>query len=251
MRFSWRANLSGPLIVAHRGSSIRAPENTLAAFVRAMSEKADAIELDVRLTKDRELVACHDATVDRCSDGSGKVSDLTLRELKRFSAGGWFGKRFSDERFPSLREVFELCGDHIGINIELKFNPFDRKSPLIERCCELIGAFHLCDSLLITSFHHASVARLRELRPDIPAGLLLHPAHLVRKSVRLFPRLYDFDYLVLGGGSLRKSIVEDAHRHGVKVGEFTVNTRRRMERAFRFGLDAIITDDPLIAEKFR
>ncbi len=246
MTVSWRTSRPGPLIVAHRGSSARAPENTLASFELAIDEGAHAIELDVRLSKDGELIVCHDASIDRCSDGSGDVANLTLRELKRFSAGTWFGKRFAGERIPTLREVVERFGHRIAINIELKAGRFEKRSILPDRCCELVASFHLRESVLITSFQHSFIRRVRRIHPGIPAGLLLNPAHLIRRSVRMFPGLYDFDYVVIGGASLRKSFVAEAHRHGVKVGEFTVNSRRRLERACRFGVDAVITNDPLI-----
>ena len=246
MKISWCAPTPRPLIVAHRGSSARAPENTLAAFEQAIDEGADAIELDVRLSKDGELIVCHDATINRCSDGSGKAADLTLRELKRVSAGAWFGKRFAGERIPTLGEVLERCGHRISVNIELKAGRFENRSSLPDRCCELIASHHLRESVLVTSFHHSFIARLRRIHPDIPAGLLLNPAHLVRRLFRMVRGFYDVDYLVIGGASLRKSFVEEAHRHGVKVGEFTVNSRRRMERAYRYALDAVITNDPLI-----
>jgi glycerophosphoryl diester phosphodiesterase len=250
VRTSWRADSKRPLIVAHRGSSGRAPENTLAAFDRAIEDEADAIELDVRLSKDREIVVCHDASVDRCSDGSGKLSALTLRELKQFSAGAWYGRRFTGEKIPTLAEVYERYGERIAINVELKAGRFDRDPALVDRCCALIDSFHLRDSILITSFHHSLIALLKRHRPDIPAGLLLHPAHILRRSVRAFAERYGIDYLVIGGGSLRKAFIEDAHGYHVKIGEYTVNTERRLQRGLRYNLDAVITDHPKVIRSF-
>lgn len=237
--------------MAHRGSSARAPENTFAAFDRAVEDGADAIELDVRLSGENELVVCHDSTIDRCSEGTGRVSALTVPELKQFSAGAWFSKAFSAERIPTLAEVFERYADRIAINVEFKADRSENNILLVDRCCRLIESFRLRDTILITSFHHSLVTRLKQLRSNIPAGLLLNPVHILKWSPRTLASRFGVGYLVVGGGSLRKSFVEDAHRCGLKVGEFTVNTERRMKRAIRFGLDTVITDDPLTMKKAR
>src|SRR5512135_2857797 len=111
---------SQPLVIAHRGSSAYAPENTLAAFRLAAEQEADAIELDVDLTRDGHVIVMHDATVDRTTDGHGRVADLTLDEIRRIDAGAWKGAAFNGERVPLLEEVFEAVGQRMLINVEIK-----------------------------------------------------------------------------------------------------------------------------------
>src|SRR5512143_1091036 len=111
---------SQPLVIAHRGSAAYAPENTLAAFQLAAEQGADAIELDVDLTRDGHMVIMHDATIDRTTDGHGRVGDLTLEELRRVDAGAWKDAAFQGERVPLLEEVFEAVGQRLLINVEIK-----------------------------------------------------------------------------------------------------------------------------------
>nr|WP_263972611.1 glycerophosphodiester phosphodiesterase family protein [Thermoanaerobacterium thermosaccharolyticum] len=109
------------LVIAHRGDSKNAPENTLSAFKRAVEVGSDGIEIDVQLCKDGHLVVIHDERVDRTTDGIGYVKDYTLSELKRLSAGIKFGKKFADEKIPTLPEVFELLkNEDVLLNIEIK-----------------------------------------------------------------------------------------------------------------------------------
>src|SRR5512135_2653183 len=108
-----------PLVLAHRGASLHAPENTLAAFTLAADQGADGIELDVKLTRDGSIVVMHDATVDRTTTGHGRVSDLTLSEIKALDAGSNFEPQFAQERVPLLEEVFAAVAGRLMINIEL------------------------------------------------------------------------------------------------------------------------------------
>jgi hypothetical protein len=116
-----------PLIIAHRGASAYAPENTLAAFKKAIDLGADGIELDVHLSKDGEVVVIHDRTIDRTSNGKGQVAEMSLKELKALDFGSWFSDEYQKESIPLLREVLELLKDWNGLlNIELKQNGLER-----------------------------------------------------------------------------------------------------------------------------
>src|SRR3972149_9393656 len=107
------------MVIAHRGFSGQAPENTLASFKKARELGSDMIELDVRFSKDGHMVVMHDDTLDRTTNGRGKVADYTLKELKQLDAGSWFAPQFSDERIPNLNEVLELAKGKILVNIEI------------------------------------------------------------------------------------------------------------------------------------
>src|SRR5438270_12822926 len=113
--------MQAPIIIAHRGGSAEAPENTMAAFRHAIDIGMRFVELDVQMSREGELVVMHDETVDRTNDGTGAIHDMTLEELRNLDAGSWFGPQFVGEKIPMLREVLELCmGAGVGVVIELK-----------------------------------------------------------------------------------------------------------------------------------
>ncbi len=108
------------LVIAHRGASGYAPENTLASIRKGLDMGADMVEIDIHLSKDGEVVVIHDATLERTTDGTGKVQSKTLEELKKLNAGSWFGKEFSQEKIPTLKEVIDLMDGKALLLIELK-----------------------------------------------------------------------------------------------------------------------------------
>ena len=130
-------NLSHPIIFAHRGASTYAPENTLASFRLALSQGADAVELDVRLSADGQVVVMHDPIVDRTTNGHGRVAQLTLTELRSLDAGSFFSEKYRGEKIPLLEEVFEAVGRKMFINVELK-NSAATCDQLIEKVCALV-----------------------------------------------------------------------------------------------------------------
>ncbi|MBI4546361.1 MAG: hypothetical protein HY707_00150 [Ignavibacteriae bacterium] len=234
-----------PLIVAHRGASATTPENTLAAFHQAILDGADAIEFDVRLTKDDEVVVIHDRTLHRTTDGSGFVNEKTLSELKSLTAGAWFGKQFASETIPTLDEVFEEVRGRVGINIEMKAHKDEqRQLMLVDRCCQIIKRHRAENIVLLSSFHKRLIKKAKQLNCNIAAGLLFHRFQLLGRSpVRTAHRM-GVEFIILGGTSLRKSIVRKSHEQEIQIGEYTINTSPRVHRALRFGVDAIFTDDP-------
>jgi hypothetical protein len=130
-------SLARPVIFAHRGASAYAPENTIAAFELALAQQADAIELDVKLSADGYVIVHHDATVDRTTNGKGRVKDLTLDELKKLDAGSFFSETFKGQTVPTLEEVFEAVGMHTFINVELT-NYNTPRDHLVETVCMLV-----------------------------------------------------------------------------------------------------------------
>jgi glycerophosphoryl diester phosphodiesterase len=245
MMVSWETFAGRPVIVAHRGASRAAPENTLAAFGQALREGAQAIELDVHLTRDGEVVVIHDHRLERTTDGRGRVSGHTLRELKRLSAGSWFHRRYSSERIPTLEEVLELAGERACVNIEIKAAPGgEYPDRIVERCLELARLHAAENRILISSFHTGYLRTAHRLRPAVQTGLLYHPVHHRReRPVELASNL-GARCLIVSGVLLRKRLVLEAHANGLRVGEYTVNSRFRISRALRFGVDLVMTDDP-------
>ena len=243
--FSWTDPRKRPVIVAHRGASSVAPENTLAAFRRAIDGGAEAIELDVRLTKDGEVVVFHDAHLRRTTNGRGRVEEYALSELMCLSAGSWFRRSFASEKIPTLSDVFELVEGRVGLNIEIKTTFHGRTQfDIVERCCTLIQQHHAASHVLVSSFSHHHIRRMKRLLPHVTTGLLFHPLkHLGRSALRLAQQVR-VEFMFFGGKTLRKHVVEQAHERKLHVGEYTVNTKRRLARAERYGIDVVITDDP-------
>lgn len=243
--FSWNHPPKTPIIVAHRGSSGHAPENTLAAFKRAIEDGAHAIELDIRLTRDGEIVVFHDSHLGRTTDGRGKLELSSLSRLKRLNAGSWFHPRFVAELIPTLDEVFDLIANRVGINIEIKSDRKRKKDTLIvDKLLSVIRRRHAGSSVMVSSFHHHYLTYLHDRDPRITLGFLFHPLKKIGRSPAKLTQRGGGNYIILSGSSCRKRFVEGAHKNGLRVGEYTVNSSRRFERSIRFGVDAIFTDVP-------
>lgn len=233
------------LNIAHRGASAEAPPNTLAAFRRAMELGADGVELDVRLSADGVPVVIHDATVDRTTDGTGRVADLSLAALKELDAGSWFDPVFAGERIPTLEEVFEAIGATGLINVELKALPGEERG-LEPAVVTLVRQHNLTDRVLFSSFNPFTLRRTRRLAPDIPLGFLYDASHLsrmARAAAALMPRLRP-EALHPNWHLVSRALVDRAHRRGRKVIAWTVNDPRHMRRLVGLGVDGIITDYP-------
>jgi len=232
-------------MVAHRGASAYAPENTMAAFRQALAMNADYIELDVQLSKDGRLVVLHDATVDRTTDGKGEVRDLTFGELRRLDAGSWFGERFRGERIPSLEEVLDAFAGKVGLLIELK-QP--AASPGIER--RLAGTLMSRQldvpsepGVIVQSFDTEALKKVKSLLPHIPVAVLVNRSRAVTTQDLLDYREYaDAIHTRLTG--LSRPLVDRIHSYGMSVMGWTVRNRRNVAALAAAGADGIMTDDP-------
>jgi glycerophosphoryl diester phosphodiesterase len=240
--------LPSPAIFAHRGSSAHAPENTLAAFELAVRQGADAIELDAKLTADRQVVVIHDQTVDRTTDGTGKVGALTLSELRKLDAGSFFDIAFRGEPIPTLAEVFEKVGSLTCINVELT-NYASPADSLPARVAELVKKYRLEDRLLFSSFNPLALLRIQKLLPKTPAGLLTLPGRSGWLARSWLGRLIPHQSLHPEQGDVTPSLVERVHRNGRKIFVYTVNEGEVMRRLFSWQVDGIFTDDPVLARQ--
>lgn len=225
------------LVVAHRGASAAAPENTLAAFRLAADLGADGIELDVHATADHHLVVIHDAAVHRTTDGAGAIPALTLAQVRRFDAGRKFGPEFAGERIPLLSEVFDAVGGRVLVDVEIK------AAGVESAVIDLLRAKRMTESVLITSFDVAVIARVRELAPEIPAGLLQSAAH-PQVASRLGAAVYLPEV-----GVLTADVLTFCRRHGLRVITWTARTEAEARHALRLGVDGIIADDPAFMRK--
>lgn len=229
-------------IFAHRGASAYAPENTLEAFRMAADMKADGVELDVHICRSGELVVTHDETIERVSNGEGWVKDMTLSELKRLH----FNKthpEFPDARIPTLQEVFQLLEPTgLRINIELKNSLIDYPE-LEKKTIELAAKEGMLDRVLFSSFSHRSMLRIKEMDPKLYCGLL-YDASLIRPWAYAVALGMDaihpnFSEVITPGGSCVA-----AHRAGIQINTWTVNTEEDLRAVLAEGADTLITNYP-------
>ncbi len=236
------ADIRRPVVIAHRGDSKHAPENTLASFESAYRQGADAIEFDVKLTADGQVVVIHDPKVDRTTDGRGTVSRMTLVELHSLDAGSWFSDRFRGERIPTLEEVFETVGRRLYMNVELTnyTTPLDA---LVEKVVGLVCKHALEDRVLFSSFFPRNLKKARTLLPPVARGLLAYSGWMgawARSSgwrgdvCALHPHLTD----------VNPGLVDRVHSADKLVNVWTVNEEEDLRRMIGLGVDGIIIDDP-------
>ena len=243
-------SLAQPVIFAHRGASAHAPENTLAAFELALAQNADAIELDVKLSADGQVVVIHDSTVDRTTGSSGRVKDLSLQELQSLDAGSFFSPNYRGEKIPALEEVFEAVGRHTFINVELT-NYSTPDDELVERVCTLVKKFGLQPRVLFSSFFASNLSKARASLPEVPRGLLA-----VNGFLGAWARSFGFNFGSYAAlhpylKDVSSQHVQRVHRLNRRVHVWTVNAAEDMRRLFQWGVDGIFTDDPQLALQVR
>jgi glycerophosphoryl diester phosphodiesterase len=233
-----------PLNLAHRGASAYAPENTLAAFRLSAEMGADGIELDAKLSRDGAVVIMHDPTVERTTDGSGRVSDLTLAELKRLDAGSKFDPKFAGERIPTLDEVFDAVSDRLLINVEMT-NYASRTDGLELKVIGRIAQRGLTDRVMVSSFHPLSLRRVKLAAPHIVCGLIYAPFQsMCLRRAWLAPLIPGLDARHPQHSMIDAGFVRRFHARGQRVNTWTVNAEADMRRTIDAGVDGIMTDRP-------
>lgn len=235
-----------PLVFAHRGAAAHAPENTLAAFELALELGAHGIEMDIKLSADGEVVVIHDATVDRTTNGQGRVSQLDIAALRELDAGSFFSETFIGEKVPTLSEVFETIGNRALINLELT-NYTAPRDGLADRVCHLVKEFGLQESILFSSFLPSNLARTRSLLPETQRGLLALGGWMGWWSRSFGFNFGDYQALHPKLRDITARQVARVHRLKRRIHVWTVNAADDMRRLFAWGVDGIITDDPKLA----
>ena len=237
-----------PLIIAHRGASAFAPENTMAAFRLAKELGAEGIELDVMLSADQKLVVHHDNSVNRTTDGKGKVAEMTWDELKDLDAGSKFGEEFSGEPLPLLEQVFEELGRKLLINVELKnyASPRDR---LTEMVVDLVKRMELEESVLLSSFNAKNLLRAYRAAPEIRRGLLTLPGLAGSLYRGWYGKRFQYDALHPHYPDVRPKMVEKLHKHGKQINVWTVDEPEDLRRMKAYQVDSVICNDPAQARQ--
>ena len=227
------------LIIAHRGASGHAPENTLAAFRKAVALGVSFIETDLHLSRDAHFVALHDDTVDRTTNGKGSVHELTLAELRRLDAGTWFGSEFTGERIPTLEEILEFAKKN-DVVFYLEIKPYASWGG--EHA--LIGALRESGEIartVVISFDPSILTAVRKIEPMLMTGLLYDGQldHPLDKAVEIGAR-----QIAVRGDLVTPSLLSEARKKDLQIVCWTVNHSAHMRLLMLAGVDGIMSDDP-------
>jgi glycerophosphoryl diester phosphodiesterase len=238
--------LARPAVIAHRGASAQAPENTMAAFELAAQQGAHAIELDAQLTADLQLVVFHDVTLGRCTDGDGRLAQTPLAELRELDAGSNFAAEFRGQRIPLLEEVLSSFGRKLLINVHIKSYPGSRRG-LVGRVCDLIRRHALQDWVFFSSFNPLELGSAARILPEVQRCLLA-----ARGLLGAWARSFGFsfgDYAALHphAHDVSPQQVRRVQRLGRRLHAWTVNDPDEVVRLAAWGVDGVLTDDPAAA----
>ncbi len=241
------------IVVAHRGASTQAPENTMEAFRLGVDADADAIELDVHLTADGQLAVIHDETLDRTTDRTGRVAELTMEEIREADAGATFvrpgdsGYAFADRglRVPTLPEVLEWLPEGVGLVVEIKARA------AADAVVEAVRGTEVRESgrLAVISFDEAAIERVRELDPEVRTGYLLVPTQPVEPAL-VWATEHGHASVLPWEGDLGLDplpIMAQAHAFGREIGCYVVNDPQRMQHLAACGVWGFVTDVPDVA----
>lgn len=228
-------------VIAHRGAAGARPENTLAAFEKAIEDGADWLELDVQESADGEVIVVHDSDFMKLAGDDLKVWDATSEKLAEIDIGSWFSSEFADQRTPTLREVLLLAeGTPTGVLIELKYYGHDEK--LEERVAALVEETGLVEQVRLMSLKYEAVKKMKALRPEWTVGLL---------AAASVGRLWDLeaDFLAVNMGMANGALVGQSTRVGKPLFVWTVNDPLDMSRMMSLGVNGLITDEPALARE--
>jgi glycerophosphoryl diester phosphodiesterase len=232
------------LIYAHRGSSLKYPENTMLAFEKAVLAGANGIELDVQLTRDKKVIIFHDWRLNRIFNKEGKISNYRYDQIKTWDAGIWKSKKFKGLTVPTLEEVLIFAAKKkIVLNIELK-NFFSGNNGLEHHVIRLIKKHNLMNQTVISTFNPLSLQMMHEIEPAIPLALLYFG---FLDSPWEFAAKYHCQYIHPPVSQVSEEMVIKAKEHHLKVIPYHVNNKESIQKMIRLGVHGIITSRPRTA----
>ncbi len=248
-------------IISHRGANAYAPQNTLPAFEKAIGIGVDGFETDVHITKDGEIVLCHNYTIDETSTGKGNISDKTLAELKSYDFGSYFCGKYDWTQIPTIDEFlsFVKTTDISVMNIEIK-SPKENETGIVRETIKAVKEHGLFDRLLISSFDPKLLIEAKEIDSNCKTGYLYAPNRPI--TLKVFWRAVEFaksinadalhpQFIFVG-----EDYVYKAHEEGLMVNAWTVNDPMFINKMIKSGVDGIITDLPdvvgrILNERYR
>jgi glycerophosphoryl diester phosphodiesterase len=228
-------------ITSHRGFSKDVPENTIPAIEKSMEEQADYIEIDVRQTKEGELVLLHDENLRRTTGVNKCIWNVTYAEISELDAGKWLDEAYAGTKIPTLREVFELCKGKININMDLKYDKHTKE--LGKSVAALIDEYDMENQCVISSSDLTLLEQVKASNSKIRTGYITY---------RIEQNYYDnenIDFFSLNSYFITENLLQTVHEHGKEIHVWTVNTKHELERMKNLGVDNIITDNPSFAKQ--
>jgi len=238
------SELKRPKVIGHGGAKGYAPKDTRASFEKALELGVDIVELDLHQTKDGTLVVYHDPYLDRVTDHRGLIGEIWIKELKNIDVGSWFDPKFKNERILTLEEAIDLILHKTDLIIELKqasSNNDRRYEGFEERVLKVLNRKNAKKRVLITSFDHYSLKRLKKLDPSIRISLLFGANWVTLwEEVELLKPEAIHPHWVF----TTRKMIEEAHNRGLKVNVWVVNEENWMRELISWGVDGIVTDYP-------
>ncbi|MGB8455443.1 MAG: glycerophosphodiester phosphodiesterase family protein [Anaerocolumna sp.] len=234
-------NLDMIRVTSHRGFSSEVPENTLPAIEKAIGEQADCVEVDVRMTKDGELVLLHDDNLKRTTGLNRKIWEVTYEEVSHLDAGSWKGKAYTGTKIPTLLEVFDMCKGKVNLNLDLKFR--SEKEGLEEKVAALIKEYDMEWQCVISSASLSVLGNMKRLDPDIRTGYITYQIY------QGYFKNDNIDFFSIKSNLVTKTVSSEVHKAGKEIHVWTVNTKNELQRMKRLGVDNVITDDPSYAKE--
>lgn len=235
-----------PKIIAHRGFSSQAPENTLSAFQKAIEQKVGFIECDVRITQDKIPIIFHDQTPWRTTNKKSllKISRFTLEEVKQFDAGSWFSEKYTGEQVPTLEELLQMDRQETGLMIELKVN--HREKGFTEIIAQTLQKHKDClQRVIIGCLSPFIIEELKALIPHIPTIGIAYTEEKLRQHLCLKPDFIAVDHCII-----TESLLRNSHDKNLSVWAWLVNDSETALKLSKEGIDGIITDTPSILKLF-
>ncbi len=231
-----------PLVCAHRGRSGLFPENTMAAYEAAVEIGADFMELDVRSTADGEIVCIHDSTVDRTTDGSGEVSEMTLEQVQALDAGAWIDDDFAGERIPLLGDVLEQIAPRLVIDIEIK------QRGIAEQVAQIVQQAGAVRRVTIVSFDTGDLRTAKSTEPQLACGLISSgpDGDDIEAERALIASALECgaSFLTCSHGSVTESLVRECHLMGLLLMAWTMDQPEDIERMIDMQVDALVSNYP-------
>lgn len=223
-------------IIGHRGSSKRAPENTISSILCAAEDKADYAELDVQETKDGVVVLMHDKNLKRVASVDKNVSETFYRDIEKFDVGSSYSEKFKGEKIPTLDQVMKASKGRIKLDIEIK--NYENDTDLVKKVVQTIRDNNFEDNCLVCSFDYEALVKVKKLNPKIRTGYITN----LNSGVNL--NLEYADYYSIYYPRVTKEIVEKLHKNDKKVHVWTVDSEEDFKRSIQMGVDDIITNSP-------
>lgn len=229
-------------VVAHRGSSGTAPENTMASFRNAIADGARMIELDVQLTASNDVIVFHDDVLGRTTNGQGQVRTQSLADLQKLDAGSWFSEQYINERIPTLAEALDFLRDKSFVNIEIKPPKESDFRLRLEKVMATVFAAKMETHTLFSSFHHRTLRELKERYPQLHTAAINVPGD--KRMPSELSRETGCEGFVCSIHELTQKRVDDAHKNNLYIGVYTINRKDQFDKAYKMGVKALVTNFP-------